>query len=92
MVTVDELAELGIKALQRAYQVHEKLGESGLEPVQANPHGETALRVDVEIEKVIIEVFREAKALVLVSIGSDPASSLGGTARNPSAHYVNERH
>lgn len=60
MVDADKLVELGIKALENAYKVHEELGDKGLESVQKNPHGDTSLVGDIEAEKAVINTFREA--------------------------------
>ncbi len=54
------LEAIALYALQRAYQVYVELGLSGEELVAKNQFGETALRVDVEIEKAIIQTLREA--------------------------------
>jgi fructose-1,6-bisphosphatase/inositol monophosphatase family enzyme len=62
MVNTDKLAELGIKALENAYKIHEELRDKGLESIRKNPHGETALLMDIEAEKAVINTFRKAKA------------------------------
>jgi fructose-1,6-bisphosphatase/inositol monophosphatase family enzyme len=56
-----KIEELGIIALQKAFDVHEKLGDKGLKPVQKNSHGDTSLVGDIECEKVVIDTFREEK-------------------------------
>jgi len=60
MVDVDKLVKLGIKALENAYKIHEKLGDNGLESVQKNPYGEKSLVGDIEAEKAVIDTFKDA--------------------------------
>ena len=43
------------QAARAAFGVHEELGESGLEEVQTNQFGDTALRGDVEAEAAVID-------------------------------------
>jgi fructose-1,6-bisphosphatase/inositol monophosphatase family enzyme len=59
MNDINRLTEAGIRALKRAYEVHEELGERGLEAIQKNPYGETSLAGDIEIEKAVIEVLKK---------------------------------
>ncbi|HXK35720.1 MAG TPA: inositol monophosphatase family protein [Candidatus Paceibacterota bacterium] len=59
-----------IEALQRAYRVHQDLGATGMDVVQKNQFGETALRVDVEIEKAII-AFLQARQVPLRLISEE---------------------
>jgi myo-inositol-1(or 4)-monophosphatase len=56
-----DIEKLGINALQKAFEVHEELGDKGLAEVQKNPHGETSLVGDIEAEKAVIDTFKEAK-------------------------------
>lgn len=60
MVDADKLVKLGIKALENAYKIHEELGDKGLESVQKNPHGDTSLVGDIEAEKAVIDILKEA--------------------------------
>lgn len=46
--------------------MHDALGKAGEELVQKNQFGETALRVDVECEKVILDYLRESKIPIRV--------------------------
>jgi len=54
-----EIKNVFIQALKEAYSKHEALDISGEELVQKNRFGETALKVDIEIEEVIINVLKE---------------------------------
>ena len=54
------LEKTALTSLEKAYQIHQELGVTGEELVQKNQFGETALKVDIEIEKAIIEVLRKA--------------------------------
>ncbi len=60
MVDSNKLVELGIKALENAYKVHERLGDKGLESVKKNKYGDISLVGDIEAEKAVINTFREA--------------------------------
>ncbi len=55
-----KLVELGIKALENANKIVEKLGEKGTESVKKNPHGDTSLVGDIEAEKAVIDTFRKS--------------------------------
>ncbi|MEX0877415.1 MAG: inositol monophosphatase family protein [Candidatus Spechtbacterales bacterium] len=48
-----------VDSLRRALSVHDNLGEAGEELVQKNQFGETALRVDIECEKAILDFLKE---------------------------------
>lgn len=53
-----QLKEIGILALQEANKTHDKLGEKGEKIIQKNAYGDTALKVDIEAEKAIIEILK----------------------------------
>jgi fructose-1,6-bisphosphatase/inositol monophosphatase family enzyme len=57
--TKKNLTELGIKALQNAFAIHEELGSKGEESIKKNQFGETALRVDIEAENAVLETFKK---------------------------------
>lgn len=57
----EEIEKLVIDSLQAAYQVHEALGVDGEQSVKKNQFGDTALRVDIECEKAVIETIRASK-------------------------------
>lgn len=63
---MDRFENVLITALRRAFDVHEVLGEDGLEEVTKNEFGDVALRVDVEIEEVILQVLEESQIPVRV--------------------------
>lgn len=52
------LIGVALDALIATRQLHEQLGASGEETVQKNQFGETALRIDVECERTVIEALR----------------------------------
>src|SRR3989344_705493 len=58
--------QIALDSLHRALSVHDNLGETGEELVQKNQFGETALRVDVECEKAVLDFLREAKIPIRV--------------------------
>jgi myo-inositol-1(or 4)-monophosphatase len=53
------LAEIGNLALQAAHQVHEDLGAEGERSVRANKFGDTALKVDIEAERAVLELLAQ---------------------------------
>lgn len=53
-------------ALRRAHEKHESLGVKGEERISKNQFGETALRLDLEAEEVILETLKEARIPVRV--------------------------
>jgi fructose-1,6-bisphosphatase/inositol monophosphatase family enzyme len=57
MNTNNRLQNIWIWALKEAYKVHESLWINWEKSVSKNQHGETALRVDIECEKAIIDFF-----------------------------------
>jgi fructose-1,6-bisphosphatase/inositol monophosphatase family enzyme len=61
-----DINDILCKALQATYELHEELGEKGEETVEKNQFGETALRVDVEAEEVVLQVLKEAKVPIRV--------------------------
>ena len=63
---LQQLKEISLLALKKANQLHEQLGVSGEEIIAKNEHGETALKIDVEAEKVVISTFREAKVPIKI--------------------------
>lgn len=60
VLTIKQLEQIGINALNKAHQVNEKLGAKGLEVVRKNRFGETALKADIEMEKAVISALRKA--------------------------------
>jgi fructose-1,6-bisphosphatase/inositol monophosphatase family enzyme len=54
------VAKIALDALTATRALHDQLGSSGEEVVQKNQFGETALRIDIESERVIIQSFRDA--------------------------------
>lgn len=78
---LDECRELGIAGLRRASGVHEELGIRGETKIQENQFGETALLVDIEVEKAVINFLRDANLPIrliseehgVIDIGSSPS-------------------
>lgn len=60
------LHEIGIKALSQAFESRNKLSLDGLELVRKNQFGDTALRLDIEAEKTVIEVLKKSGLSLIV--------------------------
>lgn len=58
--SVDSLKRVSINALQKTFMLHEELGEDGLQKVNKNQFGDTALRIDVDSEEIIIQEMKKA--------------------------------
>lgn len=58
-LSIENLEKIGIIALKNAHNVHQKLGKKGESLIQKNPFGEASLRMDIEAEKAVIEIFKE---------------------------------
>lgn len=63
---IDKVKEIGNLALGNAGRIIRELGASGIEDLQKNQYGETALRGDVEAEKAILDVLRKNKLRIKV--------------------------
>jgi len=63
----NEIQNLAIDALFRAFKIHEALGAQGEELVKKNQFGDTALRIDVACEAEILNALREAKFPIRVN-------------------------
>ncbi len=61
-----DIEEIGIKALQAAFAMHESLGEGGKADLQKNQFGDTAMKGDYQAEEAILGVLKEHKTPVLV--------------------------
>lgn len=55
----ERLEQITFDSLRRALLVHDNLGENG-EKLEKNQFGETALKVDIECEKAILDFLKEA--------------------------------
>lgn len=62
-----QITEIGELALKAAYKVHQELGARGLDSVQKNQYGETALRVDIEAEEAVIQTLMENKLPLILN-------------------------
>lgn len=58
--SLESLEEVVTQALIKASEMHDALGTDGEKEIQKNIHGETALKADVECEKVVLDVLRNA--------------------------------
>ncbi|MDO8408327.1 MAG: inositol monophosphatase family protein [bacterium] len=58
-MSIEKIQSAVLRALQCAFERHEALGERGLEEVQKNQFGDTALRVDIEAEEAVLQSFTE---------------------------------
>lgn len=65
-VNIEYIKPIFVRAFQKAFERFSALGADGLETVQTNRFGETALRMDVEAEEVILESFTQDKLPVRV--------------------------
>lgn len=63
---IKELERVGNLALRAAYEVHQKLGASGTEPLHRNQYGDTALRGDVEAESAVLKVLKQNNIPIMV--------------------------
>jgi len=80
MINPDQLKEIALAALRISYQVHQRLGAEGEQSVKKNQFGETALKMDIEAEKVIIDTLRKAQVPIriiteehgVIEIGNNP--------------------
>lgn len=60
------LQQLGIVALRKSFETRERLGAKGIESIEKNQFGDTALRLDVEAEKAVLDVLEQAGISMLV--------------------------
>ena len=65
-ISIEQLERIALTALEKSYEIHQKLGISGEELIQKNQFGETALRIDIEAEKTIIDVLTEANVPIRI--------------------------
>lgn len=63
---MERLKQIAVAGLQKAFEIHQSLGAEGEELVQKNQFGETALRVDIEAEKAILDFLRQANIPIRV--------------------------
>jgi fructose-1,6-bisphosphatase/inositol monophosphatase family enzyme len=61
-----EIEEVGIKALQAAFAMHQSLGEGGKEDLQKNQFGDTAMKGDYQAEEAVLGVLKDYKTPVIV--------------------------
>jgi len=54
------IARASLDALLATSELHHRLGEGGKEIIQKNQFNETALRIDIECEKTVIEAFKKS--------------------------------
>lgn len=67
IMKIEEITEIGIRALRAAKIVHDQLGEIGLESVPSpNQFNEQALKADVEAEKAVLKSLKESELPIKV--------------------------
>src|SRR5579863_3725608 len=52
------------RALISAFNVHQDLAENGIEPIQTNQYGDTALRADIEAEDAVLQAIGNLRITV----------------------------
>ncbi|MEI8061634.1 MAG: inositol monophosphatase family protein [Candidatus Berkelbacteria bacterium] len=57
---LEEIKQLVIEALNISFKIHDSLGESGEEVIEKNRFGDTALKVDIDIESAIIDYLKKS--------------------------------
>lgn len=62
----ERFKQIVLDSLRRTLSAHDSLGEIGEELVQKNQFGDTALRVDIECEKVILDFLKEMRVPIRV--------------------------
>lgn len=63
---LEQARQVVTEGLRLAMEVHSSLGKRGEESLETNQFGDTALRVDIEIEKAILDYFRHAQLPIKV--------------------------
>lgn len=58
-ITKEQLVSALIAGLKAAYELHERLGDTGRSDYKQNQFGETALTMDVQAEEEVLSVLRE---------------------------------
>jgi fructose-1,6-bisphosphatase/inositol monophosphatase family enzyme len=66
IMNIEQIEKLLIEALTIAKQIHEELGETGKQIVQKNRFGDTALRIDIEIENAILGFLKKLQIPIRV--------------------------
>jgi fructose-1,6-bisphosphatase/inositol monophosphatase family enzyme len=66
LLSLDDVENIGIDALMRAFEVIKELGPRGEERIHKNQFNETALRADVEAEQAVIEVLRQSGIPIVI--------------------------
>lgn len=56
---VEDVKNAVLHALQKSFERYVELGEHGLEEVQKNQFGDTALRMDIDAEEAVLESLRK---------------------------------
>src|SRR3989338_632699 len=61
LVEIIQKTHIARACFKKAYDAHIALGKNGLEMVQKNQFGETALKADIEAEKAVLDALRDFK-------------------------------
>lgn len=81
MMTKNELGGIRARildALKLAFEIHESLGQAGEELIAKNQFGDTALKVDIEIEKAIINYLKETDLNIQLISEEHGTTNVGG--------------
>ncbi len=80
MEQLERIERVGIKALIEAYKRHESLDVKGLETINKNQFGDTALRGDIEAERAVLTSLKESGFAAVVRSEEHGETETG---RNP---------
>ena len=75
--SIERIKTALITGLERAFIVHETLGQGGEETVEKNQFGDTALKADIECERAIIDYFREIGLSIRIISEEHGVTNLG---------------
>ena len=75
--SIERIKTALITGLERAFVVHETLGQGGEETVEKNQFGDTALKADIECERAIIDYFREIGLSIRIISEEHGVTNLG---------------
>ncbi len=65
-MNLNYIKKIALEALNNAYKIHEKLGCDGETLIKKNRFEETALKLDIEAEKTVIQTFKRANLSIKI--------------------------
>jgi myo-inositol-1(or 4)-monophosphatase len=65
-ININKLREVAINSLHESYKVHENLGMAGEEIINKNQFGDTAVKADIECEKIVINYLKKQKVPIRI--------------------------